>query len=107
VHALSAQDGFTFKHVVLVEFPRKGVYSLGFVMSKFPDHLSPQSTIPLYSIYIPTTPNPTTGFFILSPQHEFTIVDLTRQEAMTLIVSGGILQPERFATKEMGSSTNS
>jgi uncharacterized membrane protein len=98
VHALSAQDGFTFKHVVLVEFPRKGVFSLGFVMSKLPEPLSPQPGIVLYSIYIPTTPNPTTGFFIVSPEAEFTIIDLTRQEAMALIVSGGILQPDRFKT---------
>jgi uncharacterized membrane protein len=96
VHALSAQDGFTFKQVVLVEFPRKGVYSLGFVMSKLPDNLLPKPNVPLYSVYIPTTPNPTTGYFIVSPAQEFTIVDLTRQEAMALIVSGGILQPERF-----------
>jgi uncharacterized membrane protein len=99
VNALSAQDGFTFKHVVLVEFPRVGIYSLGFVMSEFPEQISPKSIDKkkrFFSVYIPTTPNPTTGFFVICPEDQFKIVDLTKQEAMALIVSGGILQPERF-----------
>jgi uncharacterized membrane protein len=100
VNALSAQDGFTFKHVILVEFPRSGIYSLGFVMSEFPPQVSPENTTRFFSIYIPTTPNPTTGFFIVCPENQFKVVDLTKQEAMALIVSGGILQPERFTFSE-------
>lgn len=96
VGALSSQSGFTFKQVILVEFPRAGIYSLGFVMSEFPEQISPEKNKRFFSIYIPTTPNPTTGFFIVSPEDQFKVVDLTRQEAMALIVSGGILQPERF-----------
>ncbi len=96
VNSLTAQDGFSFKHVVLVEFPRHGVYSLGFVMSEFPSHISQELDQKLFSVYIPTTPNPTTGFLIVCPDNQFKIIDLTRQEAMALIVSGGILQPERF-----------
>jgi uncharacterized membrane protein len=103
VNALSAQDGFTFKHVILVEFPRTGIYSLGFVMSEFPHQIAPTSLENknrFFSVYIPTTPNPTTGFFIVCPEDQFKVVDLTKQEAMALIVSGGILQPERFTFRE-------
>lgn len=96
INSLTAQDGFSFKHVVLVEFPRNGVYSIGFVMSEFPQQISQQLDTQLYSIYVPTTPNPTTGFLIMCQENQFKIIDLTRQEAMALIVSGGILQPERF-----------
>jgi uncharacterized membrane protein len=96
INSLTTQDSFSFKHVVLVEFPRHGVYSLGFVMSEFPPQASPAEKKKLFSVYVPTTPNPTTGFLIICQEDQFQVVDLTRQEAMALIVSGGILQPERF-----------
>ncbi len=89
-------DNLTFKKVVLVEFPRPGVYSIGFLTSEVPEKITPKQEKKFFNIYIPTTPNPTTGFLILVPEHEFIIVDLTRQEAMSLIISGGIIQPDRF-----------
>jgi uncharacterized membrane protein len=99
LRAFNAQDGFTFKQVALVEFPRKGVYSIGFVTSKLPAHLNIEGSTELYGVYIPTTPNPATGFFVAVAEKECIIVDLTRQEAMALIMSGGIVQPERFTPK--------
>ena len=52
-----------------------------------------------FSIYVPTTPNPTSGYFIIAPEREITILDITRQEAMALIISGGIIQPESFKSQ--------
>jgi uncharacterized membrane protein len=100
LHAFNAQDGFTFKQVVLVEFPRRGIYSIGFVTSKLPAHMNVEHESSYYGVYIPTTPNPATGFFVLVAQEECTVIDLTRQEAMALIMSGGIVQPERFMQKK-------
>ena len=97
VRAFSAKDEVTFKKVVLVEFPRKGIFSIGFLTSKFPSHLAPQKEKTFFNVYIPTTPNPTTGYFVVIPEEELTVVDLTRQEAMALIMSGGIIKPERFS----------
>ncbi len=99
VHAFSPQDTMSFKQVVLIEFPRKGAYSIGFVTSEVPLQLSPQNAPGFYCVFVPTTPNPTTGFFMFVPQIEVTVIDLTRQEAMALIISGGIIQPERFTGK--------
>lgn len=96
LHAFNAQDGFTFKQVVLIQFPRKGVYSIGFVTSKLPVHFKPDESAELHGVYIPTTPNPATGHFVIASPDEYTVIDLTRQEAMSLIMSGGIVQPERF-----------
>lgn len=95
VHAFSPQDHSTFKKVVFVEFPRKGMYSIGFLTSEISKEFAPASHEPLYSIFVPTTPNPTTGFFIVVPAQDFTITKLTTQEAMALIISGGIIQPEQ------------
>lgn len=99
VHAFTAQDELSFKKIVIVEFPLKGIYSLGFLTSQVPHQISPETNKTYVNIYIPTTPNPTTGFFVMVPEGEYKETDLTRQEATALIISGGILQPERYVKK--------
>lgn len=99
VQAFTMPEKLTFKKVVLVEFPRNGIYSIGFLTSEVPAALAPQADKKFYKIFIPTTPNPTTGFLISVPEGEFKVIDLNRQEAMSLIISGGIVQPERFSKK--------
>jgi uncharacterized membrane protein len=95
--AFTSKDQLSFKSVILVEFPLKGVYSVGFLTSQVPQGMSPNKEIVYFNVYIPTTPNPTTGYFVMLPKDRITETDLTRQEAMSLIISGGILQPERHA----------
>lgn len=96
IHAFSPNGKETFKQVVLVEFPLKGTYSLGFLTSELKKELSPNKKEPFYNIFVPTTPNPTTGYFVIVPNQNFTTVDLTTEEAMALIISGGIIQPDRL-----------
>lgn len=96
IGAFSAQDKETFKKVVLVEFPKKGIYSIGFLTSELPAELSPTQEGPFFTVFVPTTPNPTSGFFLVLTQQEIHATDLTRQEAMALIISGGIVQPDRY-----------
>jgi len=96
IKAFSSEEKTSFKEVVYVEFPRPGVYSLGFLTSKVPAEIAPDKDIVYYNIYIPTTPNPTTGYFVILPKDQFKNANLTRQEAITLIISGGILQPEQY-----------
>ncbi len=99
VQAFSPQDNFSFKNVVLIEFPRKGAYSIGLVTSQAPATIAPDTQQKFICVFVPTTPNPTTGFFIMVPESDVITVDLTRQEAMALIISGGIIQPERFKSE--------
>ena len=101
IEAFTAKDKGTFQKIVLIEFPRKGVYSLGFLTSAIPTEIAPNSSAPFYSVFIPATPNPTTGFYVIVQEEECIVVDLTKHEAMSLIISGGIIQPERF--KKMSS----
>jgi uncharacterized membrane protein len=96
VGAFSIQDKVTFKNVVIVEFPRTGVYSLGFMTSELPAEIAPNPVDKFYNVFIPTTPNPTTGFLVLVTEKDVTVINLTRQEAMAMIISGGIIQPDRF-----------
>lgn len=96
LEAFSGQNKTSFKDVVYLEFPRPGIYSLGFLTSEVPAEIAPDKTKIYYNVYIPTTPNPTTGFFVVLPKDQFHHANLTRQEAITLIISGGILQPDRY-----------
>jgi len=96
VHAFNPQDTTTFKKIVLVEFPHKNTYSLGFMTSEVSPSITHDATKKYFSIFIPTTPNPTSGFCVFLPEEAIKVVDLTHQEAMALIISGGIVQPERL-----------
>lgn len=101
IEAFSGQNKTSFKEVVYVEFPRPGIYSIGFLTSEVPVEIAPNKDKIYYNVYIPTTPNPTTGFFVVLPADQFHHANLTRQEAITLIISGGILQPDRYKKEEI------
>lgn len=84
------------RKVVLVPYQSTGSYTIGFMTSELPAKLSPQESAQYCTIFIPTTPNPTSGYLIIVPAVDVKPIDLSAQEAMTLIVSGGIVYPERF-----------
>lgn len=98
VNAFNPQDQISFKQVVYVEFPREGVYSVGFLTSEMPPELAPATDTSYVSVFIPTTPMPTSGFFILIARHKIMSTRLTHQEAIAMIISGGIIHPERFGS---------
>lgn len=94
VHAFSFQDKASFTKVVRIEFPKTGIYSIGFLANQVDGMIAPNSDRKYFSIFIPTTPNPTSGFLVLVPEDEITIIDISRQDAMAMIISGGIIQPD-------------
>ncbi|HSC24676.1 MAG TPA: DUF502 domain-containing protein [Candidatus Babeliales bacterium] len=94
VDAFSLQNKVSFTKVVRIEFPKNGMYSIGFLANQVDEKIAPDSNKKYYSIFIPTTPNPTSGFLIILPESEITVIDITRQEAMAMIISGGIIQPD-------------
>lgn len=100
IHAFSTQDKLSFKKVVYVEFPRVGIHSIGFLTSELPADIAPHKDQKYFNVFIPTTPNPTSGFFIIAPESAIEVTSLTRQEAMAMIISGGIIQPARFEDKK-------
>ena len=89
------EDKDGFKQVVCLEFPRKGIYSIGFLTGEMPAELSPSNESRYFNIFVPTTPNPTTGYFLIVEEKDIVQIKLTRQEAMALIISGGIILPEK------------
>jgi uncharacterized membrane protein len=90
VDSLRRLGGVEFKKVAIVEFPKTGMYSLAFVTSKAVDFKG-QKKVPLF---IPHTPNPMTGFLVLLSPEEVIDTDLTIEDAMKMVLSGGLLSPE-------------
>ncbi|MBI5598898.1 MAG: DUF502 domain-containing protein [Deltaproteobacteria bacterium] len=89
-----SKDSEGFRKVVLVEFPRKGLYSIGFVTSvtKGEVHdLTKESTV---NVFLPTTPNPTSGFYFAVSEKDVMPMSMTVEEAFKVIMSGGIIVPQ-------------
>ncbi len=79
------------KRVALFEYPRKGVYSIGFVTGSLEDGMHQnRSGRKLVSIFVPTTPNPTSGYYIMLPEEEITELPITIEEAFKIIMSAGL-----------------
>lgn len=96
VKALNPKDVITFKQVVMLEFPRPGIYSIGFLTSEMPQALAPEADKEFVNVFVPTTPMPTSGFFVVVTRDKLITSKLTHQEAIALIISGGIIKPDRF-----------
>ena len=82
-----------FKKVVLVEFPRRGAYAIAFMTGMPGDEINKKAGQRCVSVYVPTTPNPTSGYFILFPEADVIQLDMSVEEAFTLIISCGIVNP--------------
>ena len=84
----------SFKTVVLVEFPREGIYSIGFLTSEQRDEVQQKTREKVVCVFVPTTPNPTSGFLILVPEEKVTKLDMSVADGIKYIVSLGSLSPE-------------
>lgn len=83
----------TFKTAVLVEYPRKGIYSIGFITNESYAPFEKKVGKKLYNVFIPSTPSPFTGFTIIAAETELIFLDVGVDAAIKLIVSGGLLNP--------------
>lgn len=90
-----------FKHPILVEFPRKGMWIIGFLSAKAPLEFCAKTEKELMSVFIPTTPNPTSGVLMLVPKEDIIMLDMTIEEASKVIISGGILTPETISQQQL------
>jgi uncharacterized membrane protein len=90
VHTISLQGKQNFKGVVLVEFPRREMYLLAFVVAETQGEIARKATQKMLNLFVPTSPNPTSGYLVFVAENEVTYLDLTVEEAMKTIMSGGI-----------------
>lgn len=97
--------GKTFRQVVLVEYPRNGLYTIAFVTNEMQFSYADKRTIQFVNVYIPNPPNPTSGVLILVPTKDAVVLDLTIEQGLKLVLSGGIVTPEVLAQKSTMTTT--
>jgi uncharacterized membrane protein len=82
-----------FSKVVLIEFPRKGTWSLGFLTNRTQGEPQLRTVQDVWTVFVPTTPNPTSGFLIMLPKEDIVELEMSVGDGMKMIISGGAVVP--------------
>ena len=97
VQTFGRENRAVFKEVVLIEYPRSGCYVLGFVTCEASSEIDQVMDRKLTNVFVPTTPNPTSGFLLLLPREEIISLDLSVGDGMKMLISGGAVSPSAKA----------
>ncbi|NES67946.1 MAG: DUF502 domain-containing protein, partial [Okeania sp. SIO2D1] len=93
-----------FRRVVLVEYPRQGVWTIAFVTGTISDQIKSHLGDSMLSLFIPTTPNPTSGWYAIVPEKDVLNVSMSVEEAFKVLISGGIVTPNQSVRPEKKSN---
>ena len=99
VSTFGRQGGSSFSKVVLVEFPHRGVWTIGFLTNKACGELQSALAGERWAVFVPTTPNPTSGFLLFAPRAEIVELEMSVGDGMKMVISGGVVVPPHFVTK--------
>ena len=102
VDTFSQQNNAIFQEVVLIEYPRKGIYAVGFLTNQARGEIQEKTGEHLVNVFVPTTPNPTSGFLLMLPNEAIIPMEMTIAEGMKLIISGGAVAPPYSGHLEQG-----
>lgn len=86
--------GQAFRKAILVQYPRSGVWTIGFQTGTPAHEVRQAVSVEMVSVYVPTTPNPTSGFFLMFPRHETIELEMSVDEALKYVVSMGVVAPD-------------
>ncbi|MFV0421815.1 DUF502 domain-containing protein [Oleidesulfovibrio sp.] len=89
-----------FQRVVLIEYPRKGLYTMAFVTGVAVGEIQQKTATKVLNVFVPTTPNPTSGFYLMVPEADVTPLEMNVEDAFKLLISGGILSSENDKSKK-------
>jgi uncharacterized membrane protein len=92
--AIFEQSSTSFKEVGMIEYPRKGLWSLCFITGATKGEVQKRTDNDVVNVFVPTTPNPTSGFLLFIPRKEIIIMDMTVEEGIKMVVSAGIVTPK-------------
>lgn len=93
VETVLSQNSATFKYACLIEYPRRDIWAIGFVTTDAKGEVQEKTRDDLISIFVPTTPNPTSGVFVFAPRPEVIFLDMTVEDAAKLVISAGLVIP--------------
>ena len=88
-----AQSSKSFREVVLVEYPRKGVWALAFVTGTTEGEIQTRAELEIVNVFLPTTPNPTSGFLLFLPRADVVTLHMSVEEGIKMVISGGLMTP--------------
>jgi uncharacterized membrane protein len=88
-----AKQSNTFREAVLVEFPRKDMWTIAFITGRTEGEVQDLAGPETVSVYVPTTPNPTSGYLVFVPRRDLIVLSMTVEEAIKMVISGGIVTP--------------
>ncbi|HET8726181.1 MAG TPA: DUF502 domain-containing protein [Alphaproteobacteria bacterium] len=88
-----ANQSNAFREVVLVEYPRRGLWALGFITGTTQGEVQNLTEDDVINVFLPTTPNPTSGFLLFVPRKDLVVLQMTVEEGIKMVVSGGIVTP--------------
>ncbi len=94
-----ASQSEAFREAVVLEYPRKGTYVIGFVTGAAKGEIKDRMKKEIVNVFVPTTPNPTSGFLLLCPKDDLIYLDMAVEDAIKLVVSAGIVTPNSGARK--------
>jgi uncharacterized membrane protein len=93
IDTFGSQSRQMFSKVVLVQFPRPGVYSIGFLTNKAQGEPQEKTQEEVWTVFVPTTPNPTSGFLIMLPKRDIVELEMSVGDGMKMVISGGAVTP--------------
>ncbi len=95
-----SQQSTAFNEVVLIEYPSRGIWAVGFITGQTVGEVQQLTAETVYNVFIPATPNPTTGFLLFIPDRDIHRLDMTVEEGIKLVISGGIVMPRQRSAEE-------
>ncbi|KTD60950.1 DUF502 domain-containing protein [Legionella shakespearei] len=98
MNAVLSTNSEAFRKVLLIEYPRKGMWTIAFQTGATNTEINTKSNEEMVSLFIPTTPNPTSGFLMMLPKREVTELNMSIDEALKFIISLGVMQPTSAVT---------
>ncbi|MFT7571252.1 MAG: putative membrane protein [Paracoccaceae bacterium] len=93
IETILKQQSNAFREVVLFEYPRRGSWAIGFITGQTQGEVQNLTTDDVVNVFLPTTPNPTSGYLLFIPKKELVILEMTVEEGIKMVVSGGIVTP--------------
>lgn len=100
IESLLMTNGQAFRQVAMIEYPRKGCWTLCFLTGKVKCPVDIDKSESLFTVYVPTTPNPTSGFYLMLPESEIKRLELPVEDALKIILSLGAMQQPLFQSEE-------
>ena len=104
-----AQQERSFEKACMIEYPRKGIWAIGFISTTAKGEIAERNSSKgsMVSVFVPTTPNPTSGFLLFFPKADIVELDMSIEDAAKLVISAGLVYPPTKMTKSKSSDSNS